>query len=376
MREQRIALAYGTLSPLVPVTSNFDLNLHAVAVLVRSKQTMRQYSSWLAVWVGLVGSAAACGSEESLVPLEPGLTAPPTRGDAGTDSGPAETSSSSSSSSGEISSSSSSSGEPAPEPDAGPEPQCTGGEDLPAAVRVNGLPEQAAEPGFTDDELHVYYINSADHKVYHAQRATRGDSFQVVGQLQQLGINDLHHVSITNHGLTLYVTQIQGGQRTLYLARRDSTNDNFGAASFLLSNASNLLVTRDDLTYFTLRRIGPAGDVWWDLALRNPDGTPATHNNWRTSDSDYNTFEIFPSWFDTQTNTLWFNSVEYKTKGAISKTQQRIRSAFRDPNTGVWKRAELAEDRVVWISPDNCRRYSVQDNKGIFVQTLTPTSGN
>lgn len=312
-----------------------------------------------------------------MVPLEPGLTAPPTRGDAGTDSGPAETSYSSSSSSGEISSSSSSSGEPAPEPDAGPEPQCTGYESHTPALNV-GLPATAREPGFTGDELHVYYVdNTATYgQVFEASRNNREDPFSNQLKLgdQVNGKGSLHHVFVTDDGLSLYVTRIMGEDRDVLMARRASMNEPFGEAKVSLQHASNMLVTREGLKYFTLRRVGPVGDVWWDLVLRKPDGTITTHNNWRTSDSNYNTAAIYPSWFDTQTqtNTLWFNSVEYKT--SKKGTQQRIRSATRDPNTGEWTRAELAEDRIVWISPDNCRRYSVQDNKGIFVQTLTPTS--
>jgi len=301
---------------------------------------------------------AACGASDDFVsPNDLAPPAPVGRVDAGSSSsGQAPPSGSSS---GGTTDAGSSSGE------VPPVPSCSLTASYNPIEAVPGLPPAAREASFTGNELVAFFVQLGPpvQRVYAATRASRTEAFGpavLLGSAVNSG-GSILHVSVKDDGLELYFTRDDGG-RQLYVAKRDAVGEEFRPAELLRSNATNELYVRDGSARFFSRSVDGAWQLHAlrpataDEASAQPTGPLASEDGWLTS-------SVYPAWFEAPSNTLWFYAQEYYVYGPDDFAQREgIRTSQWDPATGTWSYSAIAEHRVVWISPDWCRLYSVTEN--------------
>ena len=246
-----------------------------------------------------------------------------------------------------------------------PGPSCSLTASFAPIQAVPGLPSSAREASFTGNELVAYFVDFGPpvQRVYAATRSSRSEAFGpavLLGPAVNSG-GSILHVSVRDDGLELYFTRDDGG-RQLYVAKRDAVGEEFRPAEPLRANATNELLVRDGSARFFSRAV----DGQWQLqALRpasadessaQPTGPPATEDGWLTG-------SVYPAWFEVPSNTLWFYAQEYYVYGPDDfGYREGARTSQWDPATSTWSYSAISEHRVVWISPDWCRLYSVTEN--------------
>lgn len=244
------------------------------------------------------------------------------------------------------------------------------------AEPVPGLPTSAREPSFTGNELAAYFVQQSGgtSRVFAASRADRSQPFGSVVELGP-GVNSgghIVHVFVEDDGLSLYFTREENGGRNVYVARRSAAGQAFAAAELFRGNASNELVMRDGSARFFARR---ESDYWPVRIVRpaNADESNLKGNGSAQLADGWIAASMFPSWFETSSNTLWFFAQEVRVIpfGGIQR-RDGIRAAQWDPATDTWTAPVAADFKIVWISPDGCRLYTVNDS-GVLMRERVAT---
>ncbi len=102
---------------------------------------------------------------------------------------------------------------------------------------VAGLPNNISAPSLTSDELTIAFCNPnvGNWDMYIATRPDKNSAFGNIRSLSELNTVSFSECNpfLSPDGLSLYFNANPAGQNYLYMATRQSLNDQFGAAQFL-----------------------------------------------------------------------------------------------------------------------------------------------